>query len=301
MLIGWRRGASKLPLTYDENGARGTWLEKRLALIKLLREQHEVIPLSDPTPNSKAAGFRKIDAEVDLLIIEFAGMNAVFFGEDWAETCRIAQRHTGPILFLTDDPDLTFPWAMLPDEDYSRWTVGVNAIDLDASRQILKVPTAAEIIDLPYASLIPQREYIDGSIDQVIYYGRPNGRAKLIKQFIPHPDIAIAGKPKEWEGFGITPWLPPTQTERAYWYGMWKGCLALYDQKHAQSGWRTGRAYHALKAGIPVLAPPGNVGLDWTTPITNPDQIRQYLDADRSVIHAQQVAQANPTFKLPII
>lgn len=296
MLIGWRRGANKLPLTYDEDGARGTWLEKRLALIRELSLQHDIIYLSEPTKNSRRVGFRKQLAKVDYLIIEFAGMNEQFYGDQWQETATIAKLHEGQILFITDDPDLTFPWHLLPDENWSRWTVAVNAINLQACRSVLKMPSAAKIIDLPYASLLPQKPYSTGTIKQAIYYGRPNGRVKQVKQFIPHPTIAVAGKPTEWVLLQIEPIPAPEQTIRSQWYSQWAACLTLYDNKHAETGWRTGRAYHALKAGIPVLTPPGNKGLEWAKQITDPNEITEILDSDLELLFNKQVIQANPTF-----
>jgi len=64
MKIGYRRVSGKLPLTADEVGSRGTWLEKRNALlVTLINRGHTFDFLSDPTPNSQAAGFKKVPYE----------------------------------------------------------------------------------------------------------------------------------------------------------------------------------------------------------------------------------------------
>ena len=80
MKIGYRRVSGKLPLTVDEAGARGTWLEKRRALIRSLEDRgHTFAYLSDPTANSLNAGFHKQAlADSELLMLEFGGNNLMF-------------------------------------------------------------------------------------------------------------------------------------------------------------------------------------------------------------------------------
>jgi hypothetical protein len=50
----------------------------------------------------------------------------------------------------------------------------------------------------------------------------------------------------------------------------------VFDGKHKDSGWRTGRAYHALYAGIPVCAPAGNAGLNWCFPANTAEDISKF-------------------------
>jgi hypothetical protein len=274
-----------------------------MALLSTLREWHEVIPLSEPTRNSKAVGFRKEACPVDLLIIEFAGMNMTFYGDEWQETCDIIQQHDGPVIFITDDPDLTFPWAMLPHENYSRWTIAVNAVHLEEARAVLKAPLAATMVDTPYASLLTPSFLAPDDNPNAIYYGRPGGRTKQIRAFLPDDRITVAGKPNEWESFGINPTATPEQRYRPDWYRQWRACLALYDNKHARTGWRTGRAYHALNAGIPVAAPEGNDGLAWCYTTNNSQDLHKLLNADRPErerIHTLQLHLANPPFPYKI-
>jgi hypothetical protein len=294
MIIGYRRGAGKLPLTDNEKGARGTWLEKRNALLRNLRTRgHEILYWNQMTDNTLEAGFRPDPHQpVDLLIIEFAGLNMTFYGKDWALTNEMVKAHTGPILFLCDDPDLPYPWHTLPDENWARWTICVNAVNETATRTALKIPTQATVIDTPYASLLPTRPHQTPTINEIIYYGRPNGRTKQLQPFLNH--ITIAGKAKEWGNTTVI--QPPEQSYRADWYAQYAVCLALYDNKHALTGWRTGRAYHALNAGTVIATVTGNTGLQWAYTVTNSHDLQQLLTKDLTTIHQQQAQQANPPF-----
>lgn len=298
MKIGYRRASGKLPLTTNENGARGTWLEKRHALwIALAKRGHTIVPLSKPTQNSIEAGWQEVDEPVDYLIVEFAGNNLSFYGKDWLRTVEIVKRHKGRVLFLNDDPDLPYLWKLSDDEDWSRWTIAVNAVNLDAARDALKVPKQAAVVDFPFASLLIKRSFVDGAIPDAIYYGRPNGRAKVIQPYLDSGRLLIAGKPQEWEKITKNVIPAPEQKDRADWYGQFRTCLAIYDNKHAATGWRTGRAYHALAAGIPVCAPIGNRGLLWAEPTLIPMNLTAFLRKDveeRAAIHAQQLIDAHP-------
>ena len=69
----------------------------------------------------------------------------------------------------------------------------------------------------------------------------------------------------------------------------------MYDQKHALCGWRTGRAYHALLAGIPVTAPRGNPALAWAWQTDSPMDLARFIKLpteDRRALHAAQCAAA---------
>ena len=264
MIIGYRRVAGRLPLTNDEAGQRGTWLEKRHALIgELTLRGHSFKWLSRPTDNSLAAGHTlATDTECDVLMLEFGGMNLSFFRKDWDRTIELIKSHPGRIIFITDDPDLTFVWNELPDEDYSRWTVAVNAVNLDECREVLKVPEAAAVVDWPFHLGMIPRDFVDGELKEAVYYGRPNGRSKLLAPYVTSGAIVVAGREKEW-GASVSLIAPPEQKDRQEFYRHFRACLAVYDNKHLLTGWRTGRAYHALLAGIPVAAPAGNRGLAW--------------------------------------
>lgn len=295
MKVGYRRVSGKLPLTDNEAGARGTWLEKRRGLIASLEERgHTFSYLTDPTPNSQEAGYAKAsNYHCDLLMLEFGGNNLMFNKKAWEETFAIIKQHKGKIVFLNDDPDLPFLWKELPDEDWSRWTIAANAVNTDAVRKRLNVPTAAKVIDIPFHAVLRQREFADGINTTAIYYGRPNGRSKVLAPFLSSGIVTIAGKQEEWGNEIVVP--APEQKNRSEFYRQWRACLAIYDGKHADTGWRTGRAYHALLAGIPVAAPRGNRGLAWAFPADYPNELAQLLRMDknqREELHAQQVIAA---------
>ena len=292
MKIGYRRVSGKLPLTVDEAGARGTWLEKRRALIRSLEDRgHTFAYLSDPTPNSVDAGFHKQAlADSELLMLEFGGNNLMFNKKAWEETFALIKEHKGKIVFLCDDPDLPFLWAELADEDWSRWTIAANATETEQVRQKIKVPAKAEVIDMAFHALLPQREFADGQNSTAIYYGRPNGRNKILQPFLSSGALTVAGKQEEWGD--VTSLPPPEQKNRVEFYRQWRACLAIYDGKHKDTGWRTGRAYHALMAGIPVAAPTGNPALAWTYATDTSSQLGNLLrmsTESRQALHAEQI------------
>ena len=301
MIIGYRRVSGRLPLTTDEKGARGTWLEKRLALIASLKARgHSFHYLSTPTVNSEAAGYQKLPYEhCDVLMLEFGGANLLFNRKAWDETFEIIKKHQNKIIFLCDDPDLAFLWKELPDEDWSRWIIAVNATQLDTTRLKLNIPAQAHIVDTPFHALLEQREFQDGTNATAIYFGRPNGRMKSLTPYLQSGMVTVAGKADEWTDESISVVTPPEQKERSSWYRLWRACFAMYDKKHEVTGWRTGRAYHALLAGIPVAAPYGNPALDWTWRTDSPRDLAELLkqDADtRKAIHAKQVQACQADF-----
>ena len=301
MIIGYRRVSGKLPLTNDEKGARGTWLEKRLALIASLEaRKHSFRYLSEPTANSEAVGYQKLPYEpCDVLMLEFGGANLMFHQKAWNETFEIIKKYQGKIIFLCDDPDLPFLWKSLPDEDWARWTIAVNATQLDMTRLKLNIPAQAQVVDTPFHALLEQREFKDGQEFTAVYFGRPNGRMKSLTPYLQSGMVTVAGKADEWKEEPISLVTPPEQKERSDWYRLWRACFAIYDKKHEVTGWRTGRAYHALLAGIPVAAPYGNPALDWTWRTDSPRDLAELLkqDADtRKAIHAKQVQNARCDF-----
>jgi hypothetical protein len=292
MKIGYRRVSGKLPLTVDEVGARGTWLEKRRALIRNLESRgHTFVYLSDPTPNSAAQGYIKTPYDTcDLLMLEFGGNNLMFNKKAWEETFAIIKKHQDKIVFLCDDPDLPFLWNELPDEDWSRWTIAANATQSEQVKAKMKVPAKAQVIDMAFHALLPQLAFTDGQNSTAIYYGRPNGRNKILQPFLSSGALTVAGKQEEWGD--VTAITPPEQKNRVEFYRQWRACLAIYDGKHKDTGWRTGRAYHALMAGIPVAAPTGNPALAWTYPADTSSQLGNLLKMPveaRQVLHTEQI------------
>ena len=60
--VGYRRVSGKIGLTNKENGVRGAWVEKRVALFKnMLHFGYHIIPLSEATDATKDDGFETFD------------------------------------------------------------------------------------------------------------------------------------------------------------------------------------------------------------------------------------------------
>lgn len=289
--VGYRRVSGKIGLTNKESGVRGAWVEKRVALFKnMLDFGYKIIPLSEATDATHDDGFETFSdyQECDVLMLEFGGTNLQFYQKYWDKTIEMIKAHKGRIMFLNDDPDLPFLWNLLPDEDWSRWTIAANATNCSEVATILKCPVGSSTVDLPMASGMEFAEFHAGGIDKVVYIGRPSGRAKYFKEFIKSPELQIAGKSAEWTDFPEVDVADnPQQRDRRKFYQNYNGCLAVFDGKHKDSGWRTGRAYHALYAGIPVCAPTGNTGLNWCFPANTAEDISKF--AKLSVDQRQKI------------
>jgi len=289
-VIGYRRVAGKFALTKEENGVRGAWVEKRKSIIERLQaNNYRVQPIGELTDATAKHGIRNIagepgkHVECEILMLEFGGTNMMFFGDDWRRTLELIKNHKGKIVFINDDPDLSFPWNRLPDEDYSRWTVAVNAVNAELAKMVLKCPSACKVVDMPMHSNMTFKPAATPKLNQLCYIGRPNSRGIYFKKegrgFAYSPHIRIVGKPKEWAEYPGVPLLEiPQQRNRAGFYRMFSGCLSVYDEKHAICGWRTGRAYHAVYAGVPSVAPVGNSGLDWCYQINSLTDVEQFIN-----------------------
>jgi hypothetical protein len=275
--VGYRRVSGKIGLTDKENGIRGAWVEKRVALFKmLLNYGYQIIPFSEATDSTKADGFKTFDKyqHCDVLILEFGGTNLQFYQKYWDDTCEMIKQHQGRIIFINDDPDLSFLWDLLPDESWSRWTIAANATETVAVSEALKAPEDVRVVDYPMSRGMEFAEFSSGGIDKLVYIGRPNGRAKYFKEYTKSAALEVAGKPAEWEDYTQLSIVEnPQQRDRRAFYRKYNGCLAIYDDKHKRCGWRTGRAYHALYAGIPVFAPAGNKGLAWCYAVDSAEDV----------------------------
>lgn len=278
--VGYRRVSGKIGLTNKENGIRGAWVEKRVALFKnMLDFGYQIIPLSEATDATKDDGFTSFDTyqKCDVLMLEFGGTNLQFYQKYWDKTVEMIKAHEGRIIFLNDDPDLPFLWELLPDEDWTRWTIAANATNSAKVAEILKCPQLSSTVDLPMSSGMEFAEFSPGGIEKCVYIGRPNGRNKYFKEYTKSKELEVAGKAAEWEDYPELAIVDnPQQRDRRNFYRKYNGCLAVYDDKHKNSGWRTGRAFHALYAGIPVCAPAGNNGLNWCFPIETAADISKF-------------------------
>lgn len=306
--IGYRRVSGKIGLTNKENGVRGAWVEKRVALFKnlMILNGYRIIPLSEATDATKDDGFETFSEyqPCDILMLEFGGTNLQFYQKYWDKTVEMIKAHKGRIIFLNDDPDLPFLWELLPDEDWSRWTIAANAVNCAEVAKVLKCPEGSRTVDLPMASGMEGESFHAGEVEAIVYIGRPNGRTKYFKEFTKSRELKIAGKEAEWEDYsGLEILENPQQRDRRKFYQKFAGCLAVFDDKHKNTGWRTGRAYHALYAGIPVCAPRGNAGLNWCFPVDTAADISMFakLSAEkRQKIWEKQVELAIHTVVNPI-
>lgn len=278
-IIGYRRVAGKIGLTNHEDGIRGAWVDKRIALFKkFFADGHRIVLLSNTTTATKDEGLDKQNDQFDILCLEFGGTNLQFYGKDWEITSNYVKTHNGFKWFVCDDPDLSFLWNLTPEENWEHWTILANAVNADATLYALKAPEGVGFMHIAMDKYMEAESFSPGIISKVVYIGRNSGRAAYFKNFGKSPYLQIAGKAKEWEDYpNLTLVDVPQQKDRRKFYRDYYGCLAIYDKKHKETGWHTGRAYHALYAGIPVLVPPGNSGLSWGYAINDSSDIEKFI------------------------
>lgn len=285
MRVGWVRGAGKIGLTQVEKGTRGAWVEKRRLLFSAF-ESHgaEVVPLTpltDTTAIHSPYGLVDTEAPVDLIVLEFAGLNMGWYGEDWERAREIISRHDGKVMFVCDDPDLPLPLDVFKDERWSRWMFAFNAVNIAEVREALDVPlSVGKVIDLPLVGQYAEDATCEPEYEhkQLVYIGRNGGRSKIFKSLLPSVGLAIAGREKEWEKYDVEVVPMPEQRDRAAFYRTYFGAYAVFDQLHDRTGWRTGRAYHAHAAGVPVWIPSRTAGIDWAITAANRFDIARTLE-----------------------
>lgn len=248
MKIAYRRMSGPIGLSRFEEGTRGLWLEKRVAFLDELTRRGHVVDIYNRTTKFTDLVPPPTFPGHDLLFIEFGSSNTRFYGEDLVQTLKYLREHTGRVVFLCDDPDLPFLWKT-PKEDWDRWSVWMNAkYPQPFGGQFDQVRS----FDAPFASLLPVTEPRPVVDEELVYIGRPVGREKVFRSLESAP-LRVFGRTKEWEKFGFRVESPPSQSVRRKFYGDRAACLVVADAKHKRLGWRTGRAYHALHAGCPVL------------------------------------------------
>jgi hypothetical protein len=250
-------------LSDQEVGTRGTWVEKRQALLGCLKARgHEVLLASKPSRTSKGLWVPTTpQSKVDLLMIEWSLTNWVFVREDIAETARYVQLHKGPIVFLCDDPEMLGSCfdprtvSLFAQKNYQRWTLWLDTPFTSAQLSSqLRYPRDAKVVDAPFAALLsPAAKVSVPSIQSIVYSGRgTGGREETLLELQKQLKVQVHGRTKEWKG--LTPvGDSPSQSTRANFYAQFVGGLVLADVQHKATGWRTGRAFHAIRAGIPVM------------------------------------------------
>jgi hypothetical protein len=279
LTIGYRRVSGKIGLTQNESGIRGSWVEKRICLLSNLLDHNYKIKLLSKTTDQTNIPINNSD--YDYLILEFGGTNYNFYKKDWDETIDIINKFKGKIMFINDDPDLPFLWNLLDNEDWSRWTIAVNALNLKACKIILKCPNKTTLIDLPMFIGLKFNEFNLNNNPEMIYIGRASGRKKYFDEFLKCKQLRIAGKQKEWSEYNLILIDIPQQKERINFYKNFNSSLCVYDQKHAKCHWRTGRAYHAIISGIPVCAVKGNYGLNWCYPVETHQDLTDLINSNK--------------------
>ena len=238
-----------------EPGSRGVWWEKRWALLRLLQSRgHSVDWVGRLSKHSREQWREsKLAAHHELLILEFGSSNASFYGKDLERTRKMVQQHRGRVLFICDDPDLPLNWDAHQGEDWGRWTVWHNSPLLP---RFGKQPEAIRVLDYPFAAHMLMRQPKPPVVDRVLYIGRLKGREKTIESILTanRVKLTVAGERGEWPDTEAIEFIPSCpQPRRASLYARYVAGLALCDAKHARLSWRTGRAHHALHAGVPIL------------------------------------------------
>jgi hypothetical protein len=234
-----------------ETGTRGLWLEKRNALVAdLSRRGHQVDYINRMTKFSQQLFEPEFGPKThDLLMLEFGSSNAVFYKDDLAKTECMVEEHKGEIVFICDDPDLPYRWKTL--KSTNRWSVWMNAFRPQAFGG---QPKEIKCFDTPFASLLEYRLPLTKYGDRFVYLGRPGGRRAAVEKVIASGvRWTVYGRQAEWKQFQVAVKPSPTQAQRSAFYSGQLGCIVLADAKHKRLGWRTGRGYHALYAGCPVI------------------------------------------------
>lgn len=242
MTVYYRRYSGKIIL--DEKQAtsfRGNWLEKRVALFGELQARGvSVESLTHPVEKDLDYRFG------DWLFIEFAGINKMFFGNQIAETHRLATHAISAgakVAYLIDDPELIDP--KLPCTEV--WANCQNV-------ELLQAKLSAPVFTFPFHGFLPIARPRPDYADRVVYLGADSGgrleRLRYAVNYIPKLTVYAKGNFKSTD-FNVQP--PPTQAERQLFYVTSRASLALADNQHLKLGWFTGRIYHSLSAGCPVV------------------------------------------------
>lgn len=265
MHIGYIRMSGPIGLSPQDEGTRGLWWEKRIALLNFFWQRGHSVQLLGKATEPTKIEFKnfftdEVNQNFDLLCIEFGSSNMQFYGDQIRKVFEIANNFKGRKVFICDDPDLPCPWDLVTNPN--EWALWYNARN---GLKLSKDPAAAQWYDMPFSSLqkhitIKDEEPIGSDL---VYIGRPNGREKDIKLMMAvGVDFKVYGRQKEWDHLGKRVHEAPQQTQRARFYHRQLGCLVFADKKHEELGWRTGRAYHALLAGCPAICKISHSGLN---------------------------------------
>lgn len=271
MKIAYRRMSGAVGFGFNEKGARGLWLDKRIWLLNTLRSRGHHVDVTNRLTKESDMGWPvpELTNEHEVMFIEFGSSNQQFYGEDLTKTFEMIAAFQGrKIIFICDDPDLPFTWKSVPANRidlFSAWMNCNNPAPLGG------MPIMVPLYDFPISGCCPESAWTKPATEHsgsLAYIGRGSGGRKevveaLLSFGIP---LRIYAKAGEWPEKHIYP--APSQSDRTWFYNQQAGCLALADTKHKKLGWRTGRAYHAIRAGCPVLAEKDHPVLSWAPSFT---------------------------------
>lgn len=230
MNIGYRRYSGPVWLDATKvKSKRGAWLEKRTALFRRLTERGNTLTIIKNGDDY---------SQFDKILVEFGSLNYMFHRHDIDFSNEILK--SGKAIFILDDPDL------MPKDIFGA-PVWVNA-EAEACQKKWHVPCETFPV---YAlqDMKPSKPHNRG----VVYYGGTSGgREKLlVKYMVLIPELEIYGDQKDYKH--MKPKEPPTQSERADFYSNFMACLNVTDGVHKKLKWNTGRKFHAIMAGCPVV------------------------------------------------
>lgn len=308
-MILYHRISGAIGLTDHEDGTRGAWVEKRRNVLQWLVHRKHTVAIT--TRLTKATRAQALPEEYSflsptcapspqLIMLEFGPSNGSWYAEDYATTQELLRRHPEvPVVYLCDDPDLlkASVCRYVPQDNWSRWTFLLNCDAPDTAPAVLGAPTEATYGAFNPSVGMPLVPYVAARSDRIIYPGRPGGRKQQCLEMIASGAVLIVGNQAEWSAYPDVFAMPsPDQSVRGRFYQQFAGLLCAFDKTHALMGWRTGRAYHALCAGVPVLAFKGNSALWWTKEVHDRDDIADYAltltddSVRQAIVNAQRTA-----------
>ena len=228
-------------------GARGQWLEKRIAFIDTLRNRgHQVeIVKQNPGDSTYRDGDRTTWDDGDLIFLEFASINEKFHERYLDVTRAMLRDRAKDTILILDDPDL-FP----KKDPFIYKDVWVNAEDPEACAARFGQPCTS----FPVYGLQTPQEYSETHNGKAVYYGGSScsrGRKAAALKVALEDKLDIYGAQKEYKEMTVLE--PPKQVDRKNFYRQYGACINFNDNLHKQLKWNTGRKFHSILAGTPTV------------------------------------------------
>jgi hypothetical protein len=285
-IVGWK-GISEI-ISITDHFLPIRWVEKRVAILKNLLDFNYRIKFFTPLADTEIKTFNDYD-ECDILVIELGFVQSHKY-KTLRKVSDLVNDHEGPIFYINDDPEHWLQWKWMNErgdlihEDWSRWTIIVNAIHTNRIAEAFPIPNKARIISTPLHTYMTLNDYCNVGNNKLIYHGGVSGRENQVRDLVRTDTLNVYNDRNNlWKSMfpEVIIHEAPKQSERMSLYRNHDGCLALYDYIHKECGWHTSRAYHALYSGIPVCGPPGNDALDWIYPVTNKEEVYEFANLPR--------------------